>query len=282
MIRPPRRAGRDGPGGRRSGKVPDGPGTPRPLGPGADPESHVGRPVRPGKDPAVAGEGAPGVGLPQGDDRQVHRLADVGPDGEPPQDVPGPDQAGDLGHPAGGPVRPDDEVGPQFVPRRVVVGALSPVGVRPPDHESRQAARGPERAARPALVGDCAGVERRRPEDVVEDRARDGPGTARVGDPVDAGEEHPATRRSHHHHVAQVGAGRFGHPQIGHDLEGPGPDDVPARLVPGEPGLVHQGHRGTRSGQHQCCRAARRSGAHDEDIDVPLPHTRPPDAHRLR
>ena len=107
------------------------------------------------------------------------------------------DQAGAVPHVAGGAISPDDEVGSQLFAVAIAHGEAFDVTSRP------------ERAIGPPDVGNSACVERGGAQGVVEHGPGHGPGTARVGDPVEAREDDPSSSGTYDHHVADVEPGRY-------------------------------------------------------------------------
>ena len=188
-------------------------------------------------------------------------LVEVAAHGEPPQHPGAVDQSGAGGHVTGGAVGPDHEIGPELV--------------APADGEPVEIGSRPQRAVGPALAGDGSGVERRGPQVGVEHGPGHGPGPARVGQAVEAGQDHPPPGRAHHHHVADVEAGGLGDAEIGQDLKAPRPDEVATGLVPRERGLVQQGHLGAGAGQDQRGDAAGRSGPDHQHVEAPRVHSTP-------
>ncbi len=177
------------------GEHPHRPGTGLAIRQRPDADADVGDAVRAREDPAVAGEGIPAGLFPQRDHREVDELVHIGAHRESPEHPRSLDQAGALGHVAGGTVGTDHEVGPQFP--TVTDGEAFELTVRP------------EGAIGPPDEGDGACVEGGGAQGVVEHPPGDGPSATRVGHTVAAGEDDPPAGGAHDRQVADIEPGRF-------------------------------------------------------------------------
>ena len=144
-----------------------------------------------------------------------------------------------------------------------------------PDPEALEVGSAPQRTAGTTVDLLGTGIQSRGSQGVIEHRAGDGARPPRVGEAVETWEQNPSAGRTHHHHVADVEAGRLGHSQVVEDLESPGPDKVPAGLVPRKPGLVDQRHARTGPGQNQSSDTAGGAGADHQDVVPARPHVSP-------
>ena len=237
-----------------------GSGTGLPIGQRPQTEPDVGHSGRPGKDPPVAGERVPRGRFPQRDGREGDGLVQIAPHREPPQHPGTIDQPGTVGHVAGGAVGTNDEVGVQLV-------AV--------DGETVQLVTRPQRTVGPTADLDGAGIEGRGTQGIVELHPGHCPGAARIGQPVHAGQDDPASVRTDHHHVADIEAGRLGHPEVGEDLEAFRSDEVATGLVPWEACLVEEGHGGAGPRQDEGRDAPGRTRSDHQHVDAPRAHNSP-------
>jgi hypothetical protein len=121
------------------------------------------------------------------------------------------------------------------------------------------------RRSRPAGEGDGAGFYSRIAQGRVEPEPRRDDRVARVAESLARGQHHPATGRSDDLHVAEVRA--FGmDPKVGESLHSARADEIAARFVPGECGLVNESHLGATPSQNERRHAPGRAATNHERV----------------
>ena len=241
--------------GGKGRHLPAGVGPGRAVGQHPDTQAEVGPAVGAGEQPAVAGEAPARLLVPQQDVGDGDGVGDVGAQGEAPQHPLGVDQAGGLGHPAGGPVGADHEIGGERLPGGELEAGQRPAGAG-------------HRVLGPGGEGLGPGGRRRVVKQGVEAGAGHGQGPPRIGEARRAGQvDPPAAGADDDHVVDHPGPGQ-GDVQVLQEAHPPGTDQVTAGLVAREGGLVDQRHPGPAAGQGQGGHAAGRAGADHQDIEL--------------
>ena len=107
------------------------------------------------------------------------------------------------------------------------------------------------------------------PQRVVQRDPRHHHAVPRVAAAGKRGQPGPVPGRAHRQQVRALPGVRHRHAEVVEQPDAARPDQVAARLVAREGGLVHQRHPGPAAGQHQRGDAAGRPGARHHHVEAP-------------